>query len=620
MHPSHAREYIFFLHVASAFIFGGLINPSAGRADRFPPDPVDELRQALRMTMPELARRDPAFAKLLVDAKPEELPKLFQAEKERILAECIQALHSLSDLRRALILREWTTQETELPEEGLSPNQKYHLMVAQRFQNEVRRVLHGGDAVARLAVMAMLSEKGAEARASEERAGVGRPFAKDLADLALDDPEPGVRQAAARTLGQIFPDPSIAAPTLARILASPNVQERRAAAGGLDDMMRLASRLTTSSSAAQIPGKPEISPADLVKTGQAVVAAAAPGLSDADAAVRLRSVDAIDQAADAMLGKAPQRTVAEEEPESNPQNQAILTTIMPLLNALSDQAGALARAVSDPDPQIRIHARHALESLATARSRVRRFTSRTTLPPSPGADSDLPAPPVRGGIVAPPAGQRPGAAAEERVEKDIQAAVPGLAAGLFNRDVGSRLAALDALEALGPAAAGAVPQLTAALRDPDLFVRWQSARTLAKIGPVNYPPLIPALARLLRDPDLDVRLSGCAALQSYGPAASLAVAPLIAALANATDTDLRLAVMTTFETIGTSSKPAIGTLIDELQNPDARARQKAAEVLGKFGPMAASAEPALRYALDDENAEVRRAASEALLNILRVGT
>jgi HEAT repeat protein len=615
----HARKYTFFPGLVVASVLCGLTFSSNGRADRFPPDPVEELRQALRLTIPELARQDPAFAKRAAEAKPEEQPKLFQAEKERILAERVQALRSLSDLRRALVLREWTTQDTEMLEEGLSPNQKYHLMVAQRFENAVRRVLHGRDAVAKLAVMAMLSEKGAEARASEERAGVGRPFARDFADLALDDPEPGVRQAAARTLGQIFPDPGIAAPALARIITSPNVQERRAAAGALDDMIRLVSRLTTSSSAAQIPGKIEASPSDLVKTGQAIVPVAARGLSDPDRTVRLRSAAAIDQAADAMLAQAPQRTVAEEEPESNPQYQAVLTTIMPLLNALGDQASALARAVSDPDPQIRIHARHALESLATARSRVRRFTSRTSLPPLPGVESDL-QPPPRGGTIAPPAGQKPSAAAEERVDKDIQAAVPGLAAGLFDRDVASRLAALDVLEVLGPASAGAVPQLTAALRDPDLFVRWQSARTLAKIGPVNYPPVIPALDRLLRDPDLDVRLAACAALQSYGPAASPAIDALIAALADATDTDLRLAIMTTFETIGTSARPAIGTLIDELQNPDARARQKAAEVLGRFGPMAASAEPALRRALDDENAEVRRAASEALLNVLRVGT
>jgi HEAT repeat protein len=82
---------------------------------------------------------------------------------------------------------------------------------------------------------------------------------------------------------------------------------------------------------------------------------------------------------------------------------------------------------------------------------------------------------------------------------------------------------------------------------------------------------------------------------------------------------LRLAIMSALESIGTEARPAIADLIRVLNDPDIRARQKAAEVLGRFGPAAASAEPALRKALDNESPEVRRAAGEALLTILRAG-
>jgi HEAT repeat protein len=53
------------------------------------------------------------------------------------------------------------------------------------------------------------------------------------------------------------------------------------------------------------------------------------------------------------------------------------------------------------------------------------------------------------------------------------------------------------------------------------------------------------------------------------------------------------------------------------RDADARVRQTAAEVLGRFGSLAASAEPALRAALDDPNSDVRKAASDALLSILQ---
>jgi HEAT repeat protein len=54
-----------------------------------------------------------------------------------------------------------------------------------------------------------------------------------------------------------------------------------------------------------------------------------------------------------------------------------------------------------------------------------------------------------------------------------------------------------------------------------------------------------------------------------------------------------------------------------MSDRDARVRQAAAEALSKFGPTAQAAIPALRGALNDDNAEVRRAASDALLSILR---
>jgi len=52
-----------------------------------------------------------------------------------------------------------------------------------------------------------------------------------------------------------------------------------------------------------------------------------------------------------------------------------------------------------------------------------------------------------------------------------------------------------------------------------------------------------------------------------------------------------------------------------VSDPDPAVRQTAADLLGRFGPAAVAAVPALRRALDDSDAEVRRAATDALLSI-----
>ena len=52
-----------------------------------------------------------------------------------------------------------------------------------------------------------------------------------------------------------------------------------------------------------------------------------------------------------------------------------------------------------------------------------------------------------------------------------------------------------------------------------------------------------------------------------------------------------------------------------MSDPDDRVRQAAAEALSSFGPLAKTAEPALRRALDDPESTVRKAASSALLNL-----
>src|SRR5262249_51959749 len=74
--------------------------------------------------------------------------------------------------------------------------------------------------------------------------------------------------------------------------------------------------------------------------------------------------------------------------------------------------------------------------------------------------------------------------------------LPTLVAQLRHPNVRVRIAAADALEPIGPLASSYVPQIVPALSDPDLFVRWASARLLSRIGAVDTNLTVPPLAKL----------------------------------------------------------------------------------------------------------------------------
>ncbi|MFQ5796483.1 MAG: HEAT repeat domain-containing protein [Candidatus Bipolaricaulia bacterium] len=173
------------------------------------------------------------------------------------------------------------------------------------------------------------------------------------------------------------------------------------------------------------------------------------------------------------------------------------------------------------------------------------------------------------------------------------AAVPALANALQNEDKLVRFHAAAALVMIGPDARDAIPSLTEALRDESEGVRFTSAFVLGKIGPDAHDA-VPGLIEVLRgDVDWRVRLRAAWALAEIGPDA---MGP---------------------DTWDTVLQDAIPPLIEVLENMAAPAimRQDAAFALGKIGPAAKDAIPALIEAVQDPDAEVRSAAVEALKKI-----
>ena len=105
--------------------------------------------------------------------------------------------------------------------------------------------------------------------------------------------------------------------------------------------------------------------------------------------------------------------------------------------------------------------------------------------------------------------------AREDATKDVKE----LIITLKSEKVTERAAAARILGELGPAAKEAVPDLEAALADPDKDVRRCAARSLGDIGKAAKPA-VPALGKTLKDPDAPVRQASAYALGRIGDPAA----------------------------------------------------------------------------------------------------
>jgi HEAT repeat protein len=526
--------------------------------------------------------------------------------RRKNVQEAIAGLSRLPDLREALLLQEWRDDDADA--EVAAIDQAARLELTRRFEQALHGALREGDPASRIAAASMVSDMPVAIRCNGIRGWTFRDCTGDLADLVRGN-DPAVQAAAAKALGAMNADSAVAVPALAELLKSENAVLRRAAAEGLSGLIGVTAQTIHRSNGAADPA----SRTQLLQVGRAIIPVIGGGLVDPDPQVRRSCIEAIQRTADALVrivGDPPAGYNAFEVEAYRAEVSKQYAELSPLACDLKDQTAGLTNALSDPVAEVRLQAHHALEDMGRAWLRL------------------------EAGVGCAPAGPRPTDALTTSKPKDtnekplmdnaeskqplldrLHAALPAIATGVADPNVGARRAAIDALETLGAEASPAVPALVGALSDPDPFVRWSAIRVLGRMGPDEITKIVPGLIGALTDSDLDVRVAAARTLGQFGPAAQEAV-PALTKAASAGDTDMRLAAIQALEGIGSDAQSSLPTLVASLQDADARVRQATARFIGKLGPAAKEQKEALKTALADRDPDVRKAAGDALLRIL----
>ena len=197
-------------------------------------------------------------------------------------------------------------------------------------------------------------------------------------------------------------------------------------------------------------------------------------------------------------------------------------------------------------------------------------------------------------------------------DRAADVAVPALIGALSDPDEEVRQGAVYALYFRGPAAAAAVGALGHLLHDESEYVAAWAAQALGHIGPAAASETETLVALLAADPDrwedsIPEALSGigtAALLQALGSQSSRARVLAIPFVPGAVESD------------GTTAAAAVAALDAALSSDDADVRRAAADALGTLGPPASTTVASLLTLADDSNPVVSRA---ALIAVVRVG-
>ena len=624
-------------------LWGGAAPAQSGR--RFAPDPVEDLRQVLRQDRDAVGTTGAL------------------AYREKTLTKYADQVHTLGDLGRALMLREWRYEN--LDERVRTVDFKVWTNLAIHFNTQAKEALESGSPEEARAAATMVAEMATLAQTAgirtsdvEDRLASFTPYLVKLTEAR----DPALRTAAVRALGTLGLRATDALKALEHTLKTDGVPQRRAAAEALINLIRLAAQSEREGSfyyqgaGGLVPPPAGVNsvappvgpggvgpmtpaapggrgPADrlgsrfeagiqthnvaLIDMSKEVIPVAGLAVGDPDPEVRRRGVEAVQQAAQNLTDSIllpvsldfppPGRPLTQEERDRisdyRREVEGELKLLTPLMDSLKGEAPALARAARDPDPAVRVLALRTLEQVGYAREKlVRRYA---TMPPPPKEGETLPAPAPRDSSKE--KSELPGADGGTLLVQMAPAAVP-----LPRRDVLPRDPLLAGLRE-------AVAALINDLSDPDVRVRLAATDALEMLG-ADALPAVPALTRALADRDLFVRWAAARALGKLVPADEdvavpgvlVAAVPAIARVLCDPDLDLRLAAAASLGRYGPAARDAVPALAQTVNKGDVEIRVAAINALGAIGTDAAPAIPALIEALSYTDPRVRAAAAGLL--------
>jgi HEAT repeat protein len=317
-------------------------------------------------------------------------------------------------------------------------------------------------------------------------------------------------------------------------------------------------------------------------------------LGDKDEAVRKAAREALGKIGDPNRGDVADLSAALKEPSQEVRTFALQGLLSIELDAKT-AATVYAAVVKDPDRAMRLQAVRGLGKVGPKQRQV-------ALPALLEAlrDSDAE---VRKVATEAMVALGPAAAGD----------VPALRAALKERNNPPELRAQAAksLGGLGAGARAAVPELTDALRSPDVIVRRAAAGALAQVGTAAKDALVP-LMDALQDKDKDVRRAGLDAVGKLGAEGKIASTEVAALLADA-DPELRKLAGQTLRQIDPGA--VLGAYGRALFHPSEAVRLDAVDALVAMGPDARPRTADFIAALDDKNLTVRLKAARALTKI-----
>lgn len=550
-------------------------------------------------------------------------------ERFRDLERKVERLRRLNLMFRAALLPEWDPFLPVMVDPEVWGRERNRVLggLIARVEKRVGTLVAQPNPPLQVGLLTLLRTESETARSGSvdyDRTGVRRKLLNDLAPAVIEaafDPNEDVRIAAILTLGQRFGKPGPTVEAYRKALAGDTVSTRRAVTESLDTFVAVSTKKQADLTLSQ--------QGEILRLLLPVLNTT---LGDKDVLVRRRGANVLVKLTKSLVGELrpidpqlevpplpePMRKDDKLDPRNTPEERraylALVREMGPELNRL---AGQLEKAMTDPDPVVRALSLAIIEQFAAIRSALQ------PAPPEADRGKDARAPAagrvevVPAAFLGTPVAQDPELPApnkSEDVPSVIKATLPTLRTGLTDANVRVRLFALDAIERLGDVAEPLVPDLVAAVSDPDPFVRWAAARCLRGLAPRRPAEVVPALAKLLAERDPDIRIAALRALTAY-EAAAVSTLPALVEQVKRADPNVRTAAITLLNQFGEAAAPAVPALIDNLRHDDAKVRRAAAEALGLLGSRAAAGNAALRQLTSDPNQDVRREAAIALYRI-----